>query len=225
VVWANTSHEAALVIHSGAALLVGCGFHLRQAPDFVFSSVVINAPASSPLAAELRRSLAADGKVQVVDLAATATPTGGAASAPTPAGPPPGQIVFDLLQELREKVVVGMNSTGQVTEFQVRSRLRFRVRNAQGRELIPDTELEQHRDITFNEAAVLAKEAEESPCTATCRPTRCSSSCGAWRPSARCLGPSRAVVPVLDSASSAGGNLPATVARARLRGAPVSAPS
>ena len=143
----------------GTALLAGCGFQLRKAPDFVFSSVVINAPASSPLAAELRRSLAADGKVRVLDTAAAATPAGGAASAPAPAA---DQIVFDLLQELREKVVVGLNSSGQVREFQLRSRVRFRVRSAQGRELIPDTELEQHRDITFNEAAVLAKEAEES---------------------------------------------------------------
>ena len=153
----------AILSLGGAGLLAGCGFQLRKAPDFVFDAVVINAPASSPLAAELRRSLAADGKVKIVDLAAVAaTPTGGAASAPVPAGAPAGQIVFDLLQELREMVVVGLNSSGQVREFQLRSRVRFRVRSAQGRELIPDTELEQHRDITFNEGAVLAKEAEEA---------------------------------------------------------------
>ena len=151
-----------LVSLGGAALLAGCGFQLRKAPDFAFDAIVINAPNSSPLAAELRRSVAADGKVKVVSPpAVAATPAGGAASAPaTPAAP--NQVTFDLLQELREKVVVGLNSTGQVTEFQLRSRVRFRVRNAQGKELIPDTELEQHRDISFNESAVLAKEAEES---------------------------------------------------------------
>ena len=145
----------------GAALLAGCGFQLRKAPDFSFNTIVINAPNSSPLGAELRRSLAADGKVRVLESGAAATAAGGAASAPV-APAAISQVFFDLLQELREKVVVGMNSTGQVTEFQLRSRVRFRVRNAQGRELIPDTELEQHRDITFNESAVLAKEAEES---------------------------------------------------------------
>lgn len=147
---------------AGAALLAGCGFQLRQAPDFVFSSLVLNAPDSSPLAAELRRSLAADGKVQVLTTATAATPVGGAASAPAAPTAPAGQVLFDLLQETREKVVVGLNSSGQVREFQLRSKVRFRVRAAGGRELIPDTELEQHRDITFNEAAVLAKEAEES---------------------------------------------------------------
>ena len=32
----------------------------------------------------------------------------------------------------------------------------------QGKELIPETELLQQRDISFNESAVLAKEAEET---------------------------------------------------------------
>ncbi len=46
-------------------------------------------------------------------------------------------------------------------EFQLRIRLKFRVRGAQGQELVVPTELVQQRDISFNESAVLAKEAEE----------------------------------------------------------------
>jgi LPS-assembly lipoprotein len=57
---------------------------------------------------------------------------------------------------------VGLNATGQVREFQLRSRVRFRLRTPQGRELIPETELLQQRDISFSEAAALAKEAEEA---------------------------------------------------------------
>jgi LPS-assembly lipoprotein len=49
-----------------------------------------------------------------------------------------------------------------VREFQLRSRIRFKLRTPGGKELIPDTELVQTRDISFNEGAVLAKEAEES---------------------------------------------------------------
>lgn len=147
---------------AGATLAAGCGFQLRKAPDFAFGSIVINAPNSSPVGAELRRSLAADGRVQVLTSAAAATAAGGAASAPATPAAPPDRVVFDLLAELREKVVVGLNASGQVREFQLRTRVRFRVRSAQGRELVPETELEQHRDITFNEGAVLAKEAEEA---------------------------------------------------------------
>jgi len=158
----------ALLGLGGAALLAGCGFQLRQAPDFAFESLVMNASPSSPLAAELSRSLASNGRVKVLPASAVAAATAAAAAAPAsasasaPAAAAQNQVIFDLPQELREKIVVGLNSSGQVREFQLRSRIRFRLRTPQGKELIPETELLQQRDITFNEAAVLAKEAEES---------------------------------------------------------------
>lgn len=146
-----------------ASSLAGCGFQLRTAPEFAFDTIVINAPQTSPLAAELRKALQQDGKVRVIaGTLAPAAPPAGAASAPL--APPvvvPGQVIFDLLQEQREKVVVGLNASGQVREYQLRSRIHFRVRTPLARELIPDTELLQQRDISFSETAVLAKESEE----------------------------------------------------------------
>src|SRR5678815_5044198 len=94
---------------------------------------------------ELRRSVAASESVRVVDGA-----------------PDTAQVVLDVLTEQREKVVVGLNSSGQVREFQLRTRLKFKLRTPQGKELIPETELLQQRDVSFNESAVLAKEAEEN---------------------------------------------------------------
>ena len=132
---------------TGAAALAGCGFQLRQAPSFAFDTIFIQAPATSPIAHELRRNLTSDNRVRVL----------GAATEQ-----PPPQVILEVPLELREKVVVGLNSTGQVREFQLRSRIRFRLRTPGGRELIPETELLQQRDISFNEGAVLAKEAEES---------------------------------------------------------------
>ena len=46
-------------------------------------------------------------------------------------------------------------------EFQLRIRLKFKLRTPSGKEIIPETELLVQRDISFNESAVLAKEAEE----------------------------------------------------------------
>jgi LPS-assembly lipoprotein len=48
-----------------------------------------------------------------------------------------------------------------VREFQLRLRVKFRVRTLQGVELIAPTEVVLQRDISFNETAVLAKETEE----------------------------------------------------------------
>ena len=72
------------------------------------------------------------------------------------------ELVLEFLQDLREKVVIGRTSTGAVREFQLRMRVRFRVRNREGIERIPEQELEQRRDITFNESFVLSKSAEEN---------------------------------------------------------------
>jgi LPS-assembly lipoprotein len=129
------------------SLLAGCGFKLREAPDFAFDSIVIGAGSGSPLGNELRRSFAANGKVDVVV---------------DPAKMLAAHVVLELLQEQREKVVVGLNASGQVREFQLRTRVKFKLRTPQGKELIPVTEILQQRDISFNEAAVLSKEAEEN---------------------------------------------------------------
>jgi LPS-assembly lipoprotein len=129
-----------------AATLGACGFQLRRAPDFAFSSLYVSAALNSPLATELKRSIGASGQVAVL-------PEAQAAQA---------QVVLDIVDERREKVVVGLNATGQVREFQLRTRLRFRLRTTAGKELIAPTELLQQRDISFSESAVLSKEAEEN---------------------------------------------------------------
>lgn len=127
-------------------LLAGCGFQLRQAPHFAFSSIYIGAAANSSLGNELKRTIASGGGVAVVDGARQGS----------------AQVILDVLVDQREKVVVGLNATGQVREFQLRTRLKFKLRTPQGKELIAETELLQQRDISYNESAALAKEAEEN---------------------------------------------------------------
>ncbi len=127
-----------------AALLAGCGFQLRSSQSFAFDTVAVTPETAGGVAAELTRYLG-DAVLPV------APPAGGVAP----------QVIVDILQELREKTVVGVNASGQVREFQLRIRVKFRVRTPKGLELIPDTDIVQQRDISFNESAVLAKEAEE----------------------------------------------------------------
>jgi LPS-assembly lipoprotein len=71
------------------------------------------------------------------------------------------QVVLDVISEQREKVVVGTTSSGQVREFQLRIRLKFKLRTPNGKDIIPETELLVQRDISYNESAALAKESEE----------------------------------------------------------------
>lgn len=135
-----------LLATAAAVLLTGCGFQLRGAPALAFRSLFVNAGEASPVGNEIKRNLASLGTVTLIDDAKQLSSA---------------DVVLDILSEAREKTVVGINTAGQVTEFQLRSRLRFRLRTPQGKELIAPTELLLHRDISFNESAVLAKEAEE----------------------------------------------------------------
>ena len=130
-----------------AAPLAACGFRLRGVPQFSFRTLYVQAPAGSAMARELVRTLqGSGGKLTVLT---------------DPAQLPQAEAVLDLLSEQQERVVVGLNASGQVRELQLRLRIRFKLRASDGRELIPDTELLQQRDISYNETIALAKEAEE----------------------------------------------------------------
>ena len=132
----------------GAACFVslsGCGFALKRAPELSFKTIQLAGfPARSPLAAELRNQLEASPTTRVVESASEA------------------QVVLQALSEAREKVVVASTSAGQVTEFQLRARFRFRLRTIGGKELIPSTEIVQSRDMSYTERAALGKEQEEA---------------------------------------------------------------
>lgn len=136
--------ESALAVAAGA-LLSGCGFKLRSSQNFAFQTVAVTPERGAGVAAELSRFLG--------DAIRPLAPR---------AGEQPPQVIVDILQELREKTVVGVNASGQVREFQLRIRVKFRMRTPQGTELIAPAEIVQQRDISFNESAVLAKEAEEA---------------------------------------------------------------
>ncbi len=141
LVFAASSASLALIS------LNGCGFALRKAPNFAFTTLYSSLGESSPLGVELRRSLQATGKVKVISDARFLNEA---------------QVVLDVLLDQREKVVLSLNSTGQVREFQLRLRFRFRLRTLAGKELIPASEITLQREISFNESAVLAKDAEEN---------------------------------------------------------------
>ena len=127
-------------------LLAGCGFELRHSPTYAFHTLFSTAPLNSPLGIQLSRGLQSSGQVEVITDARQIERA---------------QVIFDPLAEVREKVVVGRTSSGAIREFQLRLRYRFRLRTQEGKELIPETEIQLNRDINFNETGALFKESEE----------------------------------------------------------------
>lgn len=128
------------------ATLPGCGFALRQPPNFDFKTLYTNFSAGSSLGNQFKRTMANSSDVRVIT---------------NPALINEAEVLLDVLTDQRQKVVVGVTASGQVREFQLRLLFKFKLRRPDGLELIPPTEIPQRRDLTFSETQALAKETEE----------------------------------------------------------------
>jgi len=126
--------------------LAGCGFQLRQTNDFAFKTLYPNFSTTSSLGVELRRNLLGTGRIELLA---------------EPKDMQKADVILDILSEVQQQVPVGVSSTGQVRELQLRLRVRFRLRTPQGVELIESVELFQQRDLSFNDSAALSKEIEQ----------------------------------------------------------------
>jgi LPS-assembly lipoprotein len=125
-----------------AFALAGCGFHLRGTADLPFSSVYVPG-ANTGIALDLARNLRAGTNVKLVDDAKQA------------------EAILEFTGETRAKEILSLTGTGRVREFRLRYRVGFRVHDGKGNDYVPASTLELTRDVTFNDADVLAKEAEE----------------------------------------------------------------
>ena len=131
------------LLASAALAVAGCGFQLRGQAQLPFDTLYI--PGSTPLVVELKRNLAAASKTRLVE------------------SPGDAQAVLGFTQESRDKVILSFNTAGRVSEYQLRYRVGFRVTDAKGRQVyLPTNEVLLTRDVSYSDAQVLAKEAEEA---------------------------------------------------------------
>lgn len=130
---------------AGLALSVlgGCGFSLRRLDGMPFTTLYIDAPASSVAAQRLRKLLGTDGSVTLVDQAVAA------------------QAVLTLAAEDRRRVILSLSGAGRVTEYRLEYRLQFSLAGKDGMPSFVPEQIELTRDFTYDDAQLLAKGAEE----------------------------------------------------------------
>jgi LPS-assembly lipoprotein len=123
-------------------VLAACGFRLRGTAEVPFESLYVPGAASG-IALDLKRNIQAGTKAHVVD------------------NPKQADAVLQFLEEARHKEILSLTGTGRVREFQLRYRVSFRVHDSKGADYVPPSTIQLARDVTFNDAEILAKEAEE----------------------------------------------------------------
>jgi LPS-assembly lipoprotein len=126
-----------------AAPLAGCGFHLRRSAALPFRTLYTGFAPSSAIGAEFRRQVRISEDTRLVD------------------DPAQAEARVEVVQELREKEVIGFSSTGRPREYQLRLRFRFRVVDRSGQVLLAPTEILLRRDITSSDVELVAKQQEE----------------------------------------------------------------
>ena len=126
-----------------AVLVAGCGFELRRTQGVPFASLYIDAPAGSAVTQRVRNLLASNKHTRLV-------PTAGEAEA-----------VLHIYQIDRSKRILSLSGAGRVTEYRFGLRLTYEVKGREGRSLVAAETIELSRDMTYDDAQLLAKSAEE----------------------------------------------------------------
>jgi LPS-assembly lipoprotein len=124
--------------------LAGCGFQLRGDAPTGLKTLYISTDMPSQVAVDVRRSLAY-------------TPTR------LTKAPAEAEAHLRILTEGRDKAIFTITGAGRVYEFQLRLLVTYQM-TVPGRDepVIPATEIEVRRLVTYSETAPLAKEAEEA---------------------------------------------------------------
>jgi LPS-assembly lipoprotein len=123
-------------------LLGGCGFRLRGTAEVPFETVYVPG-ATGGIALDLKRNIETGTRARVVD------------------DPKSAQALLQFTEESRSKEILSLTAAGRVREFQLRYRVGFRVVDGKGGEFVPTSVIQLTRDVTFNDAEILAKEQEE----------------------------------------------------------------
>lgn len=124
-------------------LLSACGFQMRGTTPLPFDTLYVGIPQNSRFGAEVRRAItAASPETKLVETSKDA------------------QAQLQQVRNSRSMREVSLNAQGRVEEYELGLVFTFRVVDAKGRALLPDTTLEAYREMPYNDQVVQAKEGQ-----------------------------------------------------------------
>lgn len=123
-----------------SSLLSACGFHLRNPSPIAFKTIYIKG--STQINIALKKALVEQG-VKVLADAEEA------------------ELQLELLKEENEQRILSLSGTGVVREYELYYRVQYRTRIANEPTWTLPLMMEGRRDYTYNDANLLAKQAEQ----------------------------------------------------------------
>lgn len=127
-----------------AVLLSACGFQLRGSYNLPWETIHISLPENSELYFQIKRGIEAGSQTKVITDAKQASAS------------------LVILRNDQHKSILSLSATGLVREFQLTRTFSYRIQDAQGKELLPMSQIVLQRDMTFDDTRIFAKEAEET---------------------------------------------------------------
>ena len=131
-----------IALAAAVTLLAACGFQLRGAADLPFDTLYLPG-ATGGIALELKRNIQSGSATRVVD------------------DPDAAQARLEFSEETRSKEILALSTAGRVREYRLVYRVGFRVGDGKGNDFVPPSTVTLTRDVTYDDAAALAKETEE----------------------------------------------------------------
>jgi len=123
-------------------LLAACGFQLRGTASLPFETIYIP-NATSGIALDLKRNIRSGTNARVLEDARGA------------------EAQLQFTEESRRKEILSISAAGRVSEYRLVYRVAFRVSDGKGGDFLPLSTVMLTRDMTYDDAQVLAKETEE----------------------------------------------------------------
>lgn len=125
-------------------LLAACGFQLRGVATLPFESLYVDGGGNPALAAEIGRAIRLGTQTRLTDKAEDA------------------QVVLQVQGATSEKRILALSGAGRVREYELIYRAGFRLKDKEGRDLIPTQPIEMRRAMLWDDALILAKQGEEA---------------------------------------------------------------
>jgi LPS-assembly lipoprotein len=126
-----------------AMILSACGFQLRGQAAIPYKTLFIESPGYSLFANDLERAIHSGSDTKVVTNREEA------------------EAVLKITGEVQENRILSLSSGGKVREFELRYTVAYRLTDRAGIDLAPPGQINLHRDMTYDDTEVLAKESEQ----------------------------------------------------------------